>query len=287
MTEMPAVSIVIAVRDEADVIGEVIERTARTLGARGDTFEILVVDDGSSDGTGMVVRDLARRHAQLGLLEFAGPHGQANALACGLFAARGSVVVTLDGDLQDPPEEIAALLDGLADAFSVASGCRRVRHESRWRWLASRGVHHLACWCCRQRLRDFGGNFRAYRRDVVEAMRQAWIADTPLLPLALARGAEVVEIDVRRDRRRAGATRYDLPSLLHIVHALVSTFPGAALQLSLLPAVALALWAPHPALAASVVGLAAAYEGIAWIDRRRRAAISCCRRKTPMVVYPA
>lgn len=276
MAEAPAVSVVVALRDEATLVAELVERLRRVLQREGESFEIIAVDDGSEDGTIDELRRLATHGDDLRIIELAGNQGQVTALACGMFATRGAIVVTMDGDLQDPPEEIPKLLRALETQHSITSGSRSSRHETLPRWLASRSIHYLACWCTGHHLRDFGGNFRAYRREVVEALRQSWVGETPLLPLALRLGFDVREVGVQRHTRAAGTTRYDLGSLMRIVHRLLATFPGALLRLALLPILVLA-WCGLESRAAATAAVilllvACSYEALAWRSRRQRAA---------------
>lgn len=275
MPDQPALSVVIAVRNEATIVATMVERLRQVLCDFGAAYEIVAVDDGSTDATVATLRRLETASGDLQVIELDGNQGQVTALACGLFHARGEIVATLDGDLQDPPEELPRVLAALDAKHAIASGSRGTRHEPLLRWLASRAVHHLTCWCTGVRLRDFGGNFRAYRRDVVEAMRRTWVPQTPLLPLAVKLGFAVNEVTVRRDRRTTGESRYGLGALLRIVQALLSTFPGALLRLSIVPAsgLGLAAWVGVCAwsLPATLLAGVCAYEAVAARNRRRRA----------------
>jgi undecaprenyl-phosphate 4-deoxy-4-formamido-L-arabinose transferase len=157
--------------------------------------------------------------------------GQSAALCCGIFEARGAVVVTIDGDLQNPPEEIPRLLDALAPGVDVVTARRAVRHERTWRWLGSRAVHHLARVLIGIDIADFGGQFTAYRREVIDAARTAWAPGKPFFALAAWLGFRVVEVPVRHEPRHAGASRYRLGSLVRLNVDLITSFTTVPLAL--------------------------------------------------------
>jgi undecaprenyl-phosphate 4-deoxy-4-formamido-L-arabinose transferase len=230
----PQVSIVVALLDQQGTIEALVRRTCAALEANGRSFEILLIDDGSRDQTVALARRLEDADTRLGVFELTRNFGQAAALACGIFAARGAVVVQMDGDLQNPPEEIPTLLGAIDAGAAVATGRRAQRHEPFARWLGSRVVHRLARVLTGADIEDFGGNFKAYRRDVVEAIRGIWAPGKPLFPLALWLGFTVSEVTVRHDPPWQGESRYRLRSLLRINVDLItafSTVPLAAIGL--------------------------------------------------------
>ena len=229
--EEPHVSVVVPVYDEAATIRELVERIAATLRRAGDDFEIVVVDDGSRDGTPALLAELAVRTPALRVFTLTRNFGQAAALCCGIFQARGRFVVTMDGDLQNPPEEIPRLLDAFAPGVDMVSGRRAVRHEQTWRWLGSRFVHWIARALVPVEIEDFGGQFKAYRREVVDATRTAWAPGKPFFALAAWLGFRLVEIPVRHDPRRAGRSRYRLLSLVRLNLDLITSFTTVPLAL--------------------------------------------------------
>lgn len=225
------VSVVVPLLDEERTVRDVVARTAATLAARRLDFEIVLVDDGSRDGTPGILRELEAADPRVRVFELTRNFGQAAALACGVFEARGDVVVTMDGDLQNPPEEIPKLLDALARGVDIATARRGQRYEGALRWLGSRGIHWLARRLTGATIEDFGGQFKAYRRNAIDATRRAWAPGKPFFPLALWLGFPVEEITVRHEPRRTGASRYTLRSLLRINVDLItalSTVPLAA-----------------------------------------------------------
>jgi undecaprenyl-phosphate 4-deoxy-4-formamido-L-arabinose transferase len=231
----PAVSVVVAMLNEVGTIEDLTRRVCQALGERGMSFEIVLVDDGSRDRTVETVRRLEAADERVRVFEFTRNFGQAAALACGIFAARGHIVVQMDGDLQNPPEEIPKLLAAIEAGAGVATGRRGTRYEGAWRWLGSRVMHWLARLLTGAQIEDFGGNFKAYRRDVVEETRRIWAPGKPFFPLTLWLGFPVAEVTVRHDPPWQGESRYTLRSLLRINLDLVTAFttlPLAVLGIS-------------------------------------------------------
>lgn len=225
------VSVVVPLLDEEGTVTELVQRTSATLAARRLRFELILVDDGSRDATAMKLREIEAEDARVRVFEFTRNFGQAAALACGIFAARGRVVVTLDADLQNPPEEIPKLLDAIEKGGWVATARRTQRYERTWRWVGSRVAHELARRLTGVPIRDFGGQFKAYRKEVVEAVRSVWAPGKPIFPLALWLGYPVAEVDVAHHPRSGGDTRYTIAALLRINLDLVTSFTTVPLAL--------------------------------------------------------
>ncbi len=227
----PQVSVVAPLHNEAGTIEELVARLVAVLGARRESFEIVLVDDGSTDRTPDLLRTLRTTTPGLRVFRLSRNFGQAAALCCGIFESRGAVVVTMDGDLQNPPEEIPRLLDALAPGVDLVTARRSVRHETTWRWLGSRAVHWIARTLVGSDIEDFGGQFKAYRRGVIDATRTAWAPGKPFFALAVSLGFRVVEIPVRHDPRKVGRSRYDLPSLVRLNLDLITSFTTVPLAL--------------------------------------------------------
>jgi undecaprenyl-phosphate 4-deoxy-4-formamido-L-arabinose transferase len=202
-----------------------------TLEQRGVSFEVVLVDDGSDDRTLELLRGVEAEDARVRVYELTRNFGQAAALACGLLEARGEVVVSLDADLQNPPEEIPALLDAIEKGAFIATGRRTQRHLPGWRLLGARSISWLANRLIRVPIQDYGGQFKAYRREVVEATRAEWSPGKPFFPLAVWLGFPVSELSVRQDPRAAGKSRYDLLSLVRVNIDLVTSFTTFPLAL--------------------------------------------------------
>jgi undecaprenyl-phosphate 4-deoxy-4-formamido-L-arabinose transferase len=150
--------------------------------------------------------------------------GQSAALCCGIFESRGRIVVTMDGDLQNPPEEVPRLLGALVPGVDLVTARRKARHERFWRLVGSRVVHRVARVLIGADLQDYGGQFKAYRREVIEATRTAWAPGKPFFALVVWLGFHVAEVDVRHEPRRVGESRYRLASLVRLNVDLITSF---------------------------------------------------------------
>lgn len=227
----PSISVVTALLNEEATVHELIDRISAAVAMITPSYEIICVDDGSQDGTIRTLRALERADPRVSVFELTRNFGQAAALACGLFAARGDLVVTIDGDLQNPPEEIGVLVAALDGHIDVATAQRGRRHEGFLRWLGSRAIHWLACRLTGVDIHDYGGNFKAYRRGALDATKRVWASGKPFFPLALALGYRVAEVTVRHEPRRIGSSRYTLPKLLRINFDLITAFSTLPLAL--------------------------------------------------------
>jgi undecaprenyl-phosphate 4-deoxy-4-formamido-L-arabinose transferase len=229
----PAVSVVIPLFNEEVTVGELLTRLQATLAPRPDTWEIVLVDDGSTDRTPERLAAAVAADSHVRVLTLSRNFGQSAALCCGIFEARGDVVVTMDGDLQNPPEEVVRLLDALEPGVDIVTARRAVRHETAWRWVGSRIVHRIARLLIGIDIEDYGGQFKAYRREVVDLTRTAWAPGKPFFALAAWLGFRVREVPVRHEPRRSGGSRYGMLSLVRLNADLITSF-------TTLPLVALA-----------------------------------------------
>jgi undecaprenyl-phosphate 4-deoxy-4-formamido-L-arabinose transferase len=218
------VSIVVPLYNEAATLEQLVDRVVATLERAGVRFELVLVDDGSTDGTPAILSKLAARRPDVRALTLSRNFGQSAALCCGIFESRGRVVVTMDGDLQNPPEELPKLLAALEPDVDLVTARRDVRHERLPRLVGSRLVHRIARALVGVDLEDYGGQFKAYRREVIDATRTAWAPGKPFFALAVWLGFRVREIEVRHDRREAGESRYRLASLVRLNLDVITSF---------------------------------------------------------------
>jgi len=212
----PALSVVIPVFNEAQSLGPLHERLARTLERIGRPYEIIFVDDGSRDESANVLRALRARDSRVRMIRFARNYGQHAALFAGMERARGEIVVTLDADLQNPPEEIPRLLAALVDGVDVVGG-RRVSRRDPWaRRAASWLVNRATSAAVGVRLRDCGCMLRAHRRSVIDRIL-AFPGSRRYIPvLAAAFAASMTEIPVGHSAREHGRSKYGLLRLLRL-----------------------------------------------------------------------
>ena len=212
----PALSVVIPVFNEAQSLGPLHERLARTLEKVGRPYEIIFVDDGSRDESADVLRALRARDGAVRMIRFTRNYGQHAALFAGMERARGEIVVTLDADLQNPPEEIPRLLAALVDGVDVVGG-RRVSRRDPWtRRTASWLVNRATSVAVGVRLRDCGCMLRAHRRPVIDRIL-AFPGSRRYIPvLAAAFASSMTEIPVAHSAREHGRSKYGLVRLLRL-----------------------------------------------------------------------
>jgi undecaprenyl-phosphate 4-deoxy-4-formamido-L-arabinose transferase len=222
MDGKPELSVVVTVLDEERTVAELYRRTVAALDGR--PFEIVFVDDGSTDGT---FAELERLHAEdprVHAIRFKRNFGQHPAMHAGFVRAQGDVVVTMDGDLQNQPEDIPKLVAAL-DGADVASGRRSARRDSWGRTLPSRLINGMLRRFTGVPISDFGCAFNAYRRSAIEPMLGAIGRQKFTKALVLAGGASVVEVDVGH-AARSGRSRYSPLRLTRLaLHVLAGFWP--------------------------------------------------------------
>ncbi len=206
----PHISVVVPAYNEEGNLGRLREGLVATLEATGKPFEILFVDDGSTDGTFGVIGAIAAEDPRVSGIRLRKNMGKSNALAAGFEAARGALVITLDGDNQDDPTEIPRFLAKLEEGFDLVSGWKKLRNDPSSRVRAS----HLFNWAVRKisgiPLHDFNCGFKAYRAEVVKAvpLYGEWHRFIPVLASDL--GFRVAEVEVIHHPRTHGKSRYGL-----------------------------------------------------------------------------
>jgi undecaprenyl-phosphate 4-deoxy-4-formamido-L-arabinose transferase len=225
MAAAPEISVVVTLFDEAASVDELYRRTVSSLDGIGTRFEIIFVDDGSTDGT---FAELERLHAgdeRVRAVRFRRNFGQHPAMHAGLARARGDVVVTMDGDLQNAPEDIPKLVAAVDAGADVASGRRVARRDPWGRTLPSKLINGMLRRFTGVAVSDFGCAFNAYRRDAITPMLGAIGKQKFTKALVLSGGASVVEIDVQHVARR-GSSRYSPLKLTRLaLHVLAGFWP--------------------------------------------------------------
>jgi glycosyltransferase involved in cell wall biosynthesis len=212
-TEPPNVSVVVPCYRSAATLGTLCDAVAAVLGPIVDEFEIVLVDDGSRDDTWQTIRELADRHAFVHGLTMLRNFGQHNALLAGLRMARHPVIVTMDDDLQHPPDQIPRLLERLDDETDLVYGSPSVERQTHSRNLASRASKRLMRLALGNEVHPRASAFRAFRRDLVEASR--FVAD-PAISIDVLLGwgtSRITAIDIEQQPRQHGASGYSWRSL--------------------------------------------------------------------------
>src|SRR4051795_6026142 len=225
--ELPApdVSVVVTVYNEAARIEELYRRALAALESGPRTFELIFVDDGSTDGTFAMLERLHRGDARVRAVRFKRNFGQHPAMHAGLARARGDIVVTMDGDLQNAPEDIPKLVAAVRAGTDVASGRRAVRKDSWGRTLPSRLINGMLRRFTGAQIEDFGCAFNAYRRSAVTPMLGSIGKQKFTKALILSGGASVIEVDVGHAPRH-GPSRYSPLRLTRMaLHVLAGFWP--------------------------------------------------------------
>jgi len=203
------VSLVIPVYDERDNLEPLVTEIAAALAGR--RFEIVAVDDGSTDGSLTTLKALKQSHPELHVLSFAANAGQTAAVAAGFRAARGAVIVTMDADGQNDPADVPVLLDALArTGASAVAGYRVQRHDSAWKRLQSRIANAVRNRLNRETIRDTGCSLKAFRAEAVRELPLFNGMHRFLPTLVKLYGGSVAEVPVRHRPRRSGRTKYGM-----------------------------------------------------------------------------
>jgi undecaprenyl-phosphate 4-deoxy-4-formamido-L-arabinose transferase len=227
----PELSVVVTLYNEAGSLDELYRRTIAALEPLEQSFELIFVDDGSTDGTFALLERLHAHDPRVRAVRFKRNFGQHPAMHAGLARARGGIVVTMDGDLQNAPEDIARLVAAVDSGYDVASGRRVARRDSWGRTLPSRLINGMLRRFTGVQISDFGCAFNAYRRDAVTPMLGAIGKQKFTKALVLSGGASVVEVDVGHSAR-AGESRYSPLRLTRLaLHVLAGFWPQPIQQI--------------------------------------------------------
>ena len=230
IVEPSMLSVIIPIFNEAASLDELHKRLTSVLENTGRSYEILFVDDGSRDGSMDVLRLLHARDPKVRVVRFNRNYGQHAAVLAGMERARGKVIVTLDGDLQNPPEEIPLLLERIEAGHDVVGGWRVSRRDSLIRRCISAAVNRMISATVGIRMRDYGCMLRAYRREVVEQILGCQERSTFVPALANLFAASVAEVAVKHETRHHGRSHYGLFRLLRLNYDLMTGFSLLPIQ---------------------------------------------------------
>ena len=225
------VSVVVPLYNEAGTLEELHKRLCATLQTLSGSYEIIYVDDGSRDGTYEILRKLHQQDPKVKVIVFNRNYGQHAAVLSGFGKARGEVVVSLDGDLQNPPEEIPKLVQKLREGYDVVGGWRQDRVDPLLRRIFSVLINRVTSLIVGVKMRDYGCMLRAYRRSVIEQVCQAQEASSFVPALANCFAGSVAEIPVSHAPRRSGRSRYTPFRLLRLNFDLLTGFSLLPIQL--------------------------------------------------------
>jgi len=228
----PEISVVIPIYNEQAGLAALFARLYPALDQLGATYEIVFVNDGSRDQSVAILAEQFRARPDVTrVVLFNGNYGQHMAILAGFEAAHGQIMVTLDADLQNPPEEIGNLVAKMREGHDYVGSIRRKRQDSAWRTYASKAMNRLREKITNIRITDQGNMLRAYGRNVVDLMNQCGEVNTFVPALAYRFARNPTEIVVEHEERSAGESKYSLYSLIRLNFDLVTGFSLIPLQM--------------------------------------------------------
>lgn len=212
------ISVTVPICNEAGTIQPLYERVRDTLDGVGRPWELILVNDGSTDGSDALLDALATADTRVRVVHFRRNFGQTAAMMAGFDFARGDVIIPMDGDLQNEPGDIPKLLAKLDEGYDVCSGWRKDRKDNALkRNLPSIMANRLISFVSGVELHDFGCSLKAYRREVVEGLR-LYGEMHRFLPVYVSwHGARITEVEVRHYARTSGQSKYGLERVLKVV----------------------------------------------------------------------
>lgn len=248
LSARPKVSVVVPMLNEERNILALLDRLHRVLKSTGETFEVLCVDDGSKDGTMRLLLEAAESQPELKVISLARNFGQHAAIIAGFDASSGEWVITLDADLQNPPEEIPRLLEEFRKGHDLIGTYREGRQDSLFRKGASWMVNRMMRKFSKIEIRDFGCMLRGYSGEVAHAIASRREYKTFIPALGTLYAGNPIEIPVSHAKRAAGTSKYSFLRLVSLALDLMTCF-------SLWPLRMLFLWGCVTALLGSLFGV--------------------------------
>ena len=230
-SETPYVSVVIPVFNEQENLRALHQALMPVLENVKKNYEVIYVDDGSVDTSLNLLREFhARDPKHVIVIEFSRNFGQHSAIFAGFEEARGDIIVTMDADLQNPPEAIPSLIHAIESGYDVVGGWREDRQDSLFRRMASKIVNRVMSWSTGVHLRDYGCMLRAYRKEIVRQISRTSEITSFIPALANTFARSIAEIQVPHRDRENGKSKYSLVRLLRLNFDLMTGFSLAPIQ---------------------------------------------------------
>ncbi len=216
-------SVVVPFYNEEDIVQKLHDRLVKVMTKLGQSYELIYIDDGSKDSTAQVLTEIASSTDKVKFLMLRRNFGQTTALQAGFDAARGEVIIAMDGDLQHDPYEIPLFIDKIDEGYDIASGWRVRRGDNFiMRRLPSKMANLLLAKVSGVKLHDFGTTFKAYRREVLEDVR-LYGEMHRFVPAVCARlGAKICEVPIKNVRRAAGTSNYGISRTFRVALDLIT-----------------------------------------------------------------
>ena len=226
----PLVSVLVPLLNEEESLPELNERLHRALQGMGKPYEIIYINDGSTDSSQELIESFRRDDSRVKVIEFNRNYGQHMALFAGFERAQGDIVVTIDADLQNPPEEIPRLVSTIEKGYDLVGTYRKMRRDSIFRKIPSFIVNKITSRLVGVKLRDYGCMLRAYRRDIVSSINMCQESSSFIPALANTFAKRIAEIEVGHEERKKGVSKYSLFRLLRLNFDLMTGFSLLPIQ---------------------------------------------------------
>ncbi len=199
------------------------DRLKAVMEASGGSFEMVLVDDGSRDGTFQLLREIAAVDSRITVVKLRRNFGQTSALAAGFDHARGEYIIAMDGDLQHDPSDIPVFLDKIAEGYDIVSGWRKRRIDNLWlRRIPSHCANWLMAKLSGVDIHDFGTTFKAYRREILEQVPLYGELHRFIPALASWHGASIIEVPIRNLNRERGTSHYGISRTIRVFFDLIT-----------------------------------------------------------------
>ncbi|MGB7068581.1 MAG: glycosyltransferase family 2 protein [Pyrinomonadaceae bacterium] len=219
----PELSLFLPVLDEEPNLRPMHDKIASALNALGKTAEVIYVDDGSTDGSLAILREIAEADDRVRVISLRRNYGQTAAMSAGIDAAKGKILIPMDADLQNDPADIARLLDKLDEGYDVVSGWRKDRRDKLFsRKIPSQIANRIISWIGGVPLHDYGCSLKAYRRDVIQDVKLYGEMHRFIPIYASWAGARVTEIPVDHHARTMGKSKYGISRTIKVVFDLIT-----------------------------------------------------------------
>src|SRR6202521_1366586 len=272
---MVELSVVIPVRNEAASLEELLRELTQTLGAWGRSYEIIVVDDGSTDESFAILSRLQAIDSRVRVIRFRRNFGQTAAFSAGFAHARGSVIVTSDGDLQNDPRDIPRLVGTLERGYDIVCGWRKARKDAFFsRLVPSMAANGLISWATGVHLHDYGCSLKAFRAEVVKPLKLYGEMHRFLPAIASEQGVSIAEVVVNHRERRHGRSKYGIGRTVRVI-------------LDLLTVKFLLSYSTRPLQIFGLIGLAMGLLGTAiagWLAYERLMEIASLNQHLPLLL---
>ncbi len=220
---MPKYSIVVPLHNEQENVTDLYDRLKAVMEANGETFEIVLVDDGSTDRSFHILREIAAVDSRVTVVKLRRNFGQTSALAAGFDHARGEYIIAMDGDLQHDPADIPIFLEKISEGYDIVSGWRKRRIDNFWlRRFPSRCANWLMAKLSGVDIHDFGTTFKAYRREILEQVPLYGELHRFIPALASWHGASICEVPIQNVNRERGVSHYGISRTFRVFFDLIT-----------------------------------------------------------------